>query len=233
MPMSAIEQRYKEACSSIEETCTACGRDPSQVKLVCVSKTVGPETVGEAISCGMNVFGENRAQDFRVKQERYPQAEWHFIGRIQTNKLHLVVGKAALIHSVASIHVLQAVERIAAREEVVQDILLEVNTSGEESKDGFAEGDVPAALDAARDCPHVVVRGFMTMAPHGDSVRARKAFGRLRALQTTHRASYADSSNISLTELSMGMSEDYTTALQEGATIVRLGRSIFGYPTGE
>jgi PLP dependent protein len=227
---AVLEANYKHAKAHIEEVCRACGRDPEEVTLVAVSKTVDADTVGAAIACGMRVFGENRAQDFRVKQERYPQADWHFIGRIQTNKLKYVVGKATLIHSVASIHALAAVDRQADASDVVQDILLEVNAVGEESKDGFAPSELDAALQEAAGYQHICVRGLMTMAPHGDSMRARMAFGRLRALREKFRPLYSDAGNICLSELSMGMSEDHGIALEEGATIVRLGRTIFGFP---
>ena len=120
--MNMLEDNYRQALESIERICNDCGRDASEVKLVCVSKTVGPDTVGEALASGMRVFGENRAQDFDVKQARFPDAEWHFIGRIQTNKLKLVVGRAALIHSVSSVHALQAIERLASRADIVQDV---------------------------------------------------------------------------------------------------------------
>jgi len=227
--MNMLEDNYRQALESIERICNDCGRDASEVKLVCVSKTVGPDTVGEALASGMRVFGENRAQDFDVKQARFPDAEWHFIGRIQTNKLKLVVGRAALIHSVSSVHALQAIERLASRADIVQDVLFEVNASGEESKDGFSPDDLPSAFDAMVDCTHVRACGLMTMAPHGDSMRARESFGRLRALRATYGARYEGAANIVMKELSMGMSEDYGIALEEGATIIRLGRSIFGF----
>ncbi len=228
--MSMIEENYHRARAHIDSICQKCGRDPQGVTVVAVSKTVDADTVGKAIDAGITVFGENRAQDFAVKQERYPDMSWHFIGRIQTNKLKQVVGKADLIHSVASIHALDAIEMQAAKQEIVQDILFEVNVSGEISKDGFSSEELERALIAASEYVHVRVCGLMTMAPQGDAARAHITFGRLRALREKLEPVYLDTANICLSELSMGMSEDYGIALEEGATIVRLGRTIFGFP---
>jgi len=228
--MSVLEENYKCAHAYIESVCQKFGRDPHDVTMVAVSKTVDADTVGEAIASGIRVFGENRAQDFAIKQERYPEVSWHFIGRIQTNKLKQVVGKAELIHSVASIHMLEAIEAQASKQGIIQDILFEINTSGEVSKDGFNSSELENALVSAAACAHVCVRGLMTMAPRGDVMRAHSTFGRLRALREKFESVYAGTTNICLSELSMGMSEDYGIALEEGATIVRLGRTIFGFP---
>ncbi|MGI6220369.1 MAG: YggS family pyridoxal phosphate-dependent enzyme [Coriobacteriales bacterium] len=202
--------------------------DPARdVLLIAVSKTVGLEEVAEAIAAGVHDFGENRTAELKRKQEAYPEENWHFIGRIQTNKLKDVVGRACLIHSVASLHALDAIEKQAAKLDIVQPVLLEVNVSGEESKDGFAPAELDGALEHASGLSHVRVDGLMTMAPLGDTETARTVFENLREMRDKRAARFKVCNNIGLNELSMGMTQDFREAVREGATMVRLGRSIF------
>ena len=203
--------------------------DPSDpgVLMLAVSKTVGVDEVAVAIECGVRDFGENRAQELKVKSEAHPDVNWHFIGRIQTNKIKDIVGRACLIHSVASIKVLDCIEDRAAREGIVQKVLLEVNVSGEETKDGFVPDELPAVLEHASGLSHVEVRGLMTMAPQGDPDVARGVFRRLREIRDELKVGSVISANVVLQELSMGMTQDFEQGIAEGATIVRLGHSIF------
>lgn len=223
----SLAQRWEAACADVAAVCERCGRDPQDVRIIAVSKTVGPDVIGEAISCGMTDFGENREKPFNEKFDLYPQARWHFIGSLQSNKAKQVVGKASLIHSLDRPSLLEAIEKAAAKIDRVQDVLVEVSVSGEESKGGIRPGDLPGFFDQIAACEHVRCRGLMTMAPQGDVEIAKKTFAGLQNLAHM-MAQYCDArDNIDLSELSMGMSEDYAVAIEEGATMVRIGRRIF------
>jgi PLP dependent protein len=224
--VSAIAERYGSVLRQIADAADIAGRDPSEVTLVAVTKTVGVTEIERAVVAGMHDFGENRAQEFTTKQALFPDARWHFIGTLQTNKVKHVVGHAALIHSIDSPHLLAAVDRRAQEAEVVQPVLLEVNVSLEESKHGMGYEEAEECVRAACELPGVHVRGLMTMAPLGrpESVRwvFRETAEWLGRLQSLH----CDA--VDLTELSMGMTNDFKVAVEEGATIVRVGRAIFG-----
>ncbi len=221
-----IAQHIEDARKRIAQTLAETGSD-RDVLLMAVSKTVGLEEVRAAIDAGVHDFGENRAAELKRKHDAYPEENWHFIGRIQTNKLKDVVGRACLIHSVASVHAAEAIDKIAAKMQIVQPVLLEVNVSGEESKDGFAPEELAEALERCSKLEHVEVRGLMTMAPLGELDTARHVFGRLREIEAELKVTYSKNDNVALCELSMGMTQDFEDAVREGSTIVRLGRSIF------
>ena len=157
----------------------------------------------------------------------YPQANWHFIGTLQSNKAKQVVGKACLIHSLDRPSLLHAIQKEAAKLGVVQDVLVEVSISGEESKGGIAPADLPAFLEELSSCANIRCRGLMTMAPRGDVETARETFAGLRILAAKMAEEFGGRDNISMNELSMGMSEDWPVAIEEGATMVRIGRKIF------
>lgn len=198
--------------------------------LIAVSKTVGISEVEQAIKAGIHDFGENRTQLFQEKQQAFAQEHWHFIGRIQTNKLKEVVGKASLIHSAASEHALEVMNKLAQKNKVQQAALIEVNVSGEESKDGISAAEAPALLEYASTLENVTVEGLMTMAPlqHSSSDRtARTTFAALRELRDNLVPIFKGADNIRLNELSMGMSDDFEDAIYEGATMVRIGRRLW------
>ena len=222
-----IARHIADARAEVAAALERSGRAGEQVLLMAVSKTVGVDEVAAAVAAGVHDFGENRTSELKLKHEAHPDENWHFIGRIQTNKLKDVVGRACLIHSVASIHAFDAIERLAERQGIVQPVLIEANVSGEESKDGFAPGELRAALEHATGLAHVEVRGLMTMAPLGAPETAREVFKRLREIRDEFKVEFADSDNVKLSELSMGMTNDFVEAVEEGSTIIRLGRSIF------
>ena len=224
--MASIASRYEAVRRQIVDAADCAGRDPADVTVVAVTKTVGIPEIGAAIAAGMQDFGENRAQEFTGKQALFPQLRWHFIGTLQTNKIKDVVGKASLIHSVDSSHLLEQIARRAEQIEVVQPVLLQVNVSGEESKHGVEPGDVRELLVEASSLPCVEVRGLMTMAPFGRPEDARWVFRSLRELATSLSALRLN--GVELDELSMGMTNDFKVAVEEGATMVRIGRAIFG-----
>ena len=222
-----LQERLQSCKEEISQLCKEAGRNPKDVRLIAVSKTVGLPQVEEAISCGQMDFGENRSKLFNEKREAFPQANWHFIGRLQSNKAHEVVGKSFLIHSLDRQTLLHAIEKEAAKQNIIQDVLLEVNISGEESKAGLAPENVAAFIEEVLACEHVHCKGMMTMAPIADATIARKTFAGLRKLAQEMKSQYGGRGNISFDELSMGMSNDYASAISEGATMVRIGRKIF------
>lgn len=223
----SLEKRWNETCSDVAHICESCGRNPQDVKTIAVSKTVGPSVVGEAIACGVTDFGENRDKPFNEKVALYPQARWHFIGTLQSNKARHVVGKAHLIHSLDRGSLLDAIEKAAGNIDCIQDVLVEVSVSGEESKGGISPDGLPAFLEHIAQCEHVACKGLMTMAPRGDMDIARKTFAGLQNLSQMMSKYCDERDSISMSELSMGMSEDYPVAIEEGATMVRIGRRIF------
>ena len=224
--MPAIASRYEAVRRQVADAADCVDRDPSEVLIVAVTKTHGVESIRKALVAGVRDFGENRVQEFLGKYGLFPTANWHFIGTLQTNKAKDVVGRACLIHSVDSVKLLAEIDRRATAAGVVQPVLLEVNISGEASKHGFLPADVREALIEASRMPGVHVRGLMTMAPFGRPQDARWVFRELRELRDSLREMPLN--GVELVELSMGMSNDFRVAVEEGATIVRVGGAIFG-----
>ncbi|MDE8702520.1 YggS family pyridoxal phosphate-dependent enzyme [Adlercreutzia equolifaciens] len=222
-----IEERYLRVAAEVAKTAQAAGRSPQEVCLVAVSKTVGEDGVAAAFAAGARDFGENRPDQLVPKAAAFPEARWHFIGNIQSRRIHDIVGSASLIHSLYQARHAEKIDKAAAELGKVQDVLIEVNVSGEASKSGVAPDE---ALDLVRFCealPQVRVRGLMTMAPQGSPEEARRAFEGLARLAADIRSQLPDDQAAAFTELSMGMSEDWPCAIECGATIVRIGRAIF------
>jgi pyridoxal phosphate enzyme (YggS family) len=228
---SRIADNYRGICEDVARVCARVGRDPAEIRVVAVSKTVGPEEISQAVAAGIHDFGENRTKLFSARYEAFPEERWHFIGSIQTNKIKDFVGRAALVHSVASERALRQIARRAEALGITQKLLLEVNVSGEQSKDGITPSALPALLEAAADLEGIEVEGLMTMAPQGDPAVVRTTFAGLRQLRDTLRDRFEQPAGITgrirLRELSMGMSQDYPLAIEEGATILRIGRSMW------
>ena len=230
----SIQTNIQEVRQRIAAACGECGRDPKEITLVGASKMNDAAACREAIAAGIDVLGENRVQEMteKLSQNAYDGAPLHFIGHLQRNKVKQVVGKVALIQSVGSLPLLEAVEKEAEKQDIVQDILLEVNIGGEEAKSGSAPAQLEAAARAAQAMSHVRVRGLMTIPPE-DSDRDTN----IRYFQEV-RALYVDINeklfHNELKCLSMGMSGDFEDAIRNGATMVRVGTAIFGaryYPT--
>ena len=222
-----IAERYEKVEEELAQECALAGRDPKEVRLVAVSKTVGVEGVGEAYAAGARDFGENRPDQIVPKSQAFPDAHWHFIGNIQSRRIRDIVDSASLIHSVYQEKHARKIDEVAREKGIVQNILIEVNVSGEESKSGVSPDEAEALVDVCETLPNVRVRGFMTMAPQGDLEIARRCFEGLAKLAEKVRASLPASSSEAFDELSMGMSEDWREAVHAGATIVRIGRAIF------
>ena len=224
--MSAKE-RYEAVAAELARVCEACGRDPREVRLIAVSKTVGVSDVASAREGGAHDFGENRPEGLMEKSDAYPRDTWHFIGNIQSRRIGDIVGRASLIHSLYQLKHARKIDAVAAERGIVQDVLIEVNVSGEESKSGLESGEVAAFIAELGELSHVRVRGLMTMAPNGSLDVARGVFADLRALRDAIAADMDVERAQVFNELSMGMSQDWREAVCEGATMVRIGRAIF------
>ena len=204
------------------------GTLPEYVTLVAVSKTHPVEAIREAYDAGHRVFGESRPQELREKYEALPQdIEWHMIGHLQTNKIKKVLGRASLIQSVDSEHLLAAIEKEAAKAGIVQDVLLEVNIGGEESKSGVSPEQLWPLLDAAAAEEHIWVKGLMAIPPvNDDDAQNRRYLAQVYKLFV--QAGERGYQNVAMETLSMGMSGDFENAIREGATLVRIGTAIYG-----
>lgn len=202
-------------------------RTASDVEVVAVSKTVDIVAVEETLRLGITNFGENRVQELTRKISALPQANWHMIGRLQTNKVKDVIGKVVLIHSLDRWNLAEALNKRAEYDDIDVSVLLQVNVSGEEQKAGIKPQDIGSFLESVIDLPRLRILGFMTMAPEDDNPEnARPYFRELNALKI--KFSKEKLANVNLKHLSMGMSQDYEVAIEEGATIIRVGSLIFG-----
>lgn len=214
---------------SIQGACARAGRDASHVTLLAVSKTVGNEAVACAYGAGYRVFGENRPQELKkkvayVRQELgLADVRFDMIGNLQKNKINQVLGNAELVQSVSSVHLAEAISRRAAVQGLTVKCLLEVNVSGEASKSGVPVVEARAAMDTIMGYEGLEPMGLMTMAPANDPSAARSAFSGLRELRDELRVM----TGLELGVLSCGMSGDYQIAVEEGSTLVRLGRIVF------
>ena len=223
-----LKKQYDQIRNELDEWCRQLGRNPDEVMLVSVSKTVGLDTIAEAIAAGIEVFGENRPDALLEKQQMYPHATWHFIGNIQSRRIGDIVSAADLIHSVYKVGHLSLINKEACKRGKVQNILLEVNISGEQAKGGISPNEVDDFITQAETLDYVCVRGLMTMAPQGNEDTARQCFADLAQLRRRIIEEHNTVEKIQyLNELSMGMSEDWHEAVSEGATMVRIGRAIF------
>ena len=204
------------------------GRDPSEVRLMAVTKTVSPDKINEAIAAGCDLLGENRVQELLEKYESYDKrAEIHFIGRLQTNKVKYIVDKVSMIESVDSLKLAEEIEKRCAKIGRIMDILLEINIADEESKGGFSVDEIAAVSEKIKNFPHLRLRGLMTIGRFGAEIEeTRQYFEKMRHLSVDIKSKNID--NIYINILSMGMSADYELAVSEGATIVRVGRGLFG-----
>ena len=224
-----VTERRAQIVGLMEAAARKAGRDPEEVTLLAVSKTVGVDEVVCAWRAGYQVFGENRPQELRRKATGIAQIEGmqdvrlDMIGNLQTNKINQVLEHARLIHSVSSSHLAEAISKRAVTRGQCVDVLLEVNVSGEASKSGFSPNQALEQLDDMLALPGIALKGVMTMAPAHDASAARQTFSGLRELRERMR----EASGLTLDVLSCGMSDDFGIAVEEGSTLVRLGRIVF------
>jgi len=226
--MSLIARNLEEVRRRLTAAARRAGRDPASVRLVAVSKTVDLDRIRQAVAAGQSLFGENYLQEARDKIAALgPGVSWHMVGHLQSKKAKGAVELFDLIHSVDRLKVAQALEEAAARRGKVQEVLLQVNLAGEESKSGAPPEAVPELLRELARLPHLLLTGLMTMPPwFSDPESVRPYFRALRELRDRLRQLKAMDSP--LLELSMGMSGDFEAAVEEGATLVRVGTAIFG-----
>lgn len=212
----------------IQAACERAGRNRNEVTLISVSKTKPVEIVREAYDLGVRIFGENKVQEIKEKYELLPKdIEWHMIGHLQTNKVKYIVDKVKLIHSVDSLKLAETIEKEAEKHECMVDILLEVNVAEESSKFGLKTAEVIPLAEKIAQFSHINLRGLMTIAPFvGNPEKNRTIFADLHKLYVDIKEKNIDNGNVSI--LSMGMTNDYEVAIEEGATMVRIGTGIFG-----
>ncbi len=225
----SIAENAARIRAQMDRAALACGRDPSSITLCAATKMNDAAAVREAIRAGITCCGENRVQELtqKLSENAYEGARIHFIGHLQTNKVKQVVGKVSLIQSVDSRRLLEAISREACRQGITQDILLEVNVGGEESKTGFEAHGLPEILEKLPDFPNVRVLGLMAIPPicqnPGDN---DKFFQEICKLSVDIMRKKYD--NVSMEILSMGMSDDFAEAIACGSTMIRVGTAIFG-----
>lgn len=223
-----IKENLAEVQNKIAQACERSGRNREDVTLIAVSKTKPISYIEEAMELGQREFGENKAQEMKEKYETLTKdLNWHFIGHLQTNKVKYVVGRACLIHSVDSLHLAQAIEKESAKKELISKVLIEVNVAQEESKFGLKSEETEELVREIATLPHVQIQGLMTIAPYVENPEQnRMIFRHLKKLSVDIAAKNIDNVNMSI--LSMGMTNDYEIAVEEGASHVRVGTAIFG-----
>ena len=228
-----IAQRFAQVREQVAQAAGRSGRQPQEVTIVCAAKTKGAEYVRAALEAGATDIGENYVQEAQDKKAQITlPARWHLIGHLQRNKVKLVLPKSgrplfSLIHSLDSIGLAQEIQRQAERQDAIVSTLLEVNLGAEATKSGLSKDDIGPLLERVATLPNVRVEGFMTIPPPAETIEAsRPYFQELARLRTEYAS--MNGPNIILHDLSMGMTNDYPIAIEEGATLVRIGRAIFG-----
>ena len=223
-----VKENLKMVEENIRKACERSNRDPKEVTLIAVSKTKPVEMIREAIDYGMKDYGENKVQEMCDKISVIPEKlNWHLIGHLQRNKVKYIVDKACLIHSVDSLRLAEQINNEAKKKNVVCNILIEVNIAQEETKFGISKDEVRDLLNAVKGLENIKVKGLMTIAPFVEDAEDNRVYIReLYKLFIDMRQEKAD--NIEMEVLSMGMTGDYQVAIEEGATMVRVGTGIFG-----
>ena len=223
-----IQENIKLVEENIKKACEKVGRDVNEVTLIAVSKTKPYTAIEEALPTGVKDYGENKVQELCDKYEILPKdIKWHMIGHLQRNKVKYLVGKASLIHSVDSIRLAEQIEKEYAKADEIANILIEVNMAQEESKFGITSEETEQLVREIAKFPHIRIKGLMTIAPFVENPEEnRPIFAHLRKLSVDIAKKNID--NITMSILSMGMTNDYQVAIEEGATMVRVGTGIFG-----
>ncbi len=223
----SIQENILKVRQNIADACKKCGRDPSEVMLLAVTKNHTADEINQVVESGITNLGENRVQELLSKYDLIQgDVKWHLIGHLQKNKVKYIADKVSMIHSVESIPLVEEVNKQCGKLEKTMDILVEINVSGEKSKYGITPEEVEAFIKAASVYPYVKVRGLMTMAPKfAETDKIRHIFSQLYKISVDIREKKYD--NISMDYLSMGMSNDYMIAVGEGSDIVRIGSALF------
>lgn len=223
-----IKDNLKCVEENIRRTCERCGRKPEEVTLIAVSKTKPVSMIEEVMQCGVKDFGENKVQELSDKIEKIPEKlNWHLIGHLQRNKVKYIVDKVSLIHSVDSLRLAEQIDQEAKKKGVICNVLVQVNIAQEETKYGISKEAVSSVLQEMKKYKNILVKGLMTIAPFVEEAEEnRKYFKEMYQLFIDMKKENAD--NIRMEILSMGMTGDYQVAIEEGATMVRVGTGIFG-----
>ncbi|ADL42505.1 alanine racemase domain protein [Caldicellulosiruptor obsidiansis OB47] len=222
-----LKKNIEDVINRIEKACIRSGRNPSEISLLGATKGVDVETIKLANQFGLKIFGENRVQEFLPKFQYLPYLEWHFIGRLQTNKIKYIFDKVSLIHSIDSPQQIDELEKRCAKAGKACNVLIEINIGGEESKGGVSIEKVDDLIEKISNCSHVILKGFMTIPPiEDDDKKLRWYFRRMKEIFEKYKKLNYNSVKIEV--LSMGMSNDFEVAIEEGATLVRIGTKIFG-----
>lgn len=226
--MTLLEENLLQVQENIKKACARAGRKTSEVTLIAVSKTKPVSDLQTVYEAGIREFGENKVQELTEKYEVLPKdIHWHMIGHLQRNKVKYIVDKATLIHSVDSYALAEEISRQAVKKQVDVDILVEVNIAAEETKFGIPEKDAAALVTEISKLPGLHIRGLMTIAPFvGNAEENRIFFRKMKQLSVDMKRKNID--NVDMDVLSMGMTGDYMVAIEEGATMVRVGTGIFG-----
>ena len=225
----SIAENVAQIRAEMEAAALSCGRDPKEIKLCAATKMNDADAVRQAIAAGVDCCGENRVQELTAKlaQNAYEGAPVHFIGHLQTNKVKQVVGKVDLIQSVDSEHLLRAIDKEAAKQGIIQDILLEVNIGQELSKSGFQAEDILPIVEKAAEFPNICIKGLMAIPPIShNSGENLNFFQKMFHLTVDIKKKIDD--NVKVDCLSMGMSGDFPDAIISGSTMIRVGTAIFG-----
>ena len=223
-----LKENFQSVEARIQAACDRAGRSRKEVTLIAVSKTKPVEMLQTIYDAGSRDFGENKVQEMCDKIEQLPTViRWHMIGHLQTNKVKYIVGRVSLIHSVDSLHLAQEIEKQAAKLDVIVPILIEVNIAEEESKFGIHKEETISLVREVAALPHIRIQGLMTIAPYVENPEDNRAYFRgIKQLSVDIARENID--NVSMDCLSMGMTGDYEVAIEEGATMVRVGTGIFG-----
>ena len=222
-----FNENYKIITQNIARAAQKAGKNPDDITLLAATKTVDVDVINHAIKSGIKVIGENRVQEYLSKYDSYLAVNQHFIGHLQTNKVKDIIDKVSLIHSVDSYRLAEEISKQAAKRNITVNVLLEVNIGNEQSKSGFAADEVESAVKKISGLGNVCIKGLMAIPPICDnSEQNRCFFAKMNKLFIDIGSKKIDNSSMDI--LSMGMSDDYEVAIEEGATMVRLGTALFG-----
>ena len=222
-----FNENYAEIKENIKKAARDSGRTPDDIILLAATKTVDVSIINHAIEAGIEYIGENRVQEFLSKKDSLAPCHRHFIGHLQTNKVKDIIGEVELIHSVDSLRLAKEISKQAVKINKTMEILLEVNIGNEESKSGFASDELLSAAEEISKMPNIIIRGLMAIPPIITGGEGNeKYFIKMNKLFIDIRAKKIDNSNIDI--LSMGMSDDYASAIEHGANLVRIGTALFG-----
>lgn len=225
--ISIFDENYKEITENIARAAEKSGRKPQEITLLAATKTVDVDVINHAIVSGISYIGENRVQEFLSKYQDYAPVNKHFIGHLQTNKVKDIIDKVSLIHSVDSYHLAEEISKQAVKRGITVDILLEINVGDEQSKSGFSYDCAIASAEEIAKLDGVKIKGLMAIPPICEnSEQNRPYFAKMKKLFIDIDNKKIDNSSMDI--LSMGMSDDYTVAIEEGANMVRLGTALFG-----